>query len=181
MGSLSAARQGPAITPSALVRELPALERHVLRGDPGALAAAAAALGLPAPEPLRAATHAEQALLWLGPDEWLLLRPADSTAATGALLAQALRAHAHSCVEVSHRQIALAVSGRLATTVLNAGCPLDLHLEAFPLGMCTRTVLGKAEIVLWRLAPERFHLEVARSFVSYVSGLLATVAREYLG
>jgi heterotetrameric sarcosine oxidase gamma subunit len=34
--------------------------------------------------------------------------------------------------------------------------------------MCTRTRLGQAEIVLWRIAPEVFHLDVARSFTPYV-------------
>jgi len=175
-----AERQGPPITASALVRALPPLERLLLRGDPQALATAAAALGLSLPERLRAAVSHELALLWLGPDELLLLYPAGGVAAIGATLEEALRPYAHSCVEVSHRQSALSVSGPFATRVLNAGCPLDLSIEGFPLGMCTRTVFGKSEIVLWRLAPESFHLEVARSFASYVSRLLATVAREYL-
>jgi sarcosine oxidase subunit gamma len=34
--------------------------------------------------------------------------------------------------------------------------------------MCTRTVLGKAEIVLWRTAPDIFRIEVWRSFAAYV-------------
>jgi sarcosine oxidase, subunit gamma len=181
MADLSAARQGPSITSSALVRELPPLERHVLRGDSQALAAAAQVLGLEPPPTLRSVAREEHALLWLGPDELLLLCPAGRGSAIGATLDRALQPHPHSRVEVSHRQLALSVSGRLATTVLNAGCPLDLDLEAFPIGMCTRTVLGKAEIVLWRLAPQSFHLEVARSFAPYVSLLLATASREYLG
>jgi sarcosine oxidase, subunit gamma len=44
--------------------------------------------------------------------------------------------------------------------------------------MCTRTVLAKAEIVLWRRAHDSFHLEVWRSFAGYVSGVLAEAARE---
>jgi sarcosine oxidase subunit gamma len=43
--------------------------------------------------------------------------------------------------------------------------------------MCTRTVLAKAEIVLWRKAQQIFHLDVARSFVAYVSEFLAEAAR----
>ena len=62
--------------------------------------------------------------------------------------------------------------------LLNAGCPLDLDLAAFPVGMCTRTVLAKAEIVLWRTSAEVFHVEVWRSFASYVTEYLAEVARE---
>jgi sarcosine oxidase gamma subunit len=34
--------------------------------------------------------------------------------------------------------------------------------------MCTRTVLGKAEIMLWRIAPEVFHVHAGRSFFPYV-------------
>ena len=42
--------------------------------------------------------------------------------------------------------------------------------------MCTRTVFAKAEIVLWRRAEQRFHLEVARSFAAYVHELLGEIA-----
>jgi sarcosine oxidase subunit gamma len=45
--------------------------------------------------------------------------------------------------------------------------------------MCTRTVLGKAEIVLWRLAEQRFRIEVAQSFAPYVFGLLNEALREF--
>jgi sarcosine oxidase subunit gamma len=44
--------------------------------------------------------------------------------------------------------------------------------------MCTRTLFEKSEIVLWRTAPDTFHIEVWRSFAPYVTALLAEVARE---
>jgi sarcosine oxidase subunit gamma len=43
--------------------------------------------------------------------------------------------------------------------------------------MCTRTLLGKAEIVLWRIGAAAFRLEVWRSFAPYVSAFLAEAAR----
>jgi len=43
--------------------------------------------------------------------------------------------------------------------------------------MCTRTVLAKAEMVLWRTADEVFRIEVARSFVTYVAEFLAEAER----
>jgi sarcosine oxidase subunit gamma len=50
-----------------------------------------------------------------------------------------------------------------------------LGLIAFPIGMCTRTLFGKAEIVLWRTGEAQFHIEVWRSFAGYVwGGLRAT-------
>ena len=116
------------------------------------------------------------AALWLGPDEQLLLG-AEGDDIAGALGA-ALRELPHSLVDVSHRQTALQVSGPGAAVLLSAGCPLDLDPSAFPVGMCTRTVLAKAEIVLWRTAEDIFHIEVWRSFAAYVSRFLAEAARE---
>jgi sarcosine oxidase subunit gamma len=69
------------------------------------------------------------------------------------------------------------VSGRDGPTLLAAGCPFDLDVSAFPVGMCTRTMLAKAEIVLWRTAGEAFRIEVWRSFAPYVSAFLSEAAR----
>ena len=60
----------------------------------------------------------------------------------------------------------------MAADVLSAGCPLDLDLDEFQVGMCTRTLFGKAEVVIWRTATSSFRLEVWRSFAAYVIGLL---------
>jgi sarcosine oxidase subunit gamma len=116
------------------------------------------------------------AALWLGPDEQLLLGAEGNDIA--AALGPALRELPHSLVEVSHRQTALQVGGPRAAVLLSAGCPLDLDPGAFPVGMCTRTVLAKAEIVLWRTAEDIFHIEVWRSFAAYVSRFLAEAARD---
>ncbi len=74
----------------------------------------------------------------------------------------------HSLVDVSHRQVALRIAGPRASELLASGCPLDLDPDAFPVGMCTRTVLARAEVVLWRLSAEEYHLETGRSFSGYV-------------
>ena len=173
----TAFRLAPQLTACALVRALPAASRYVLRGGPQVMTAAGSALGLTISQvACRAATNGPQAALWLGPDEQLLIGP--EAADLAATLAPSLRDLPHSLVDVSHRQIALEVSGPHAAFVLNAGCPLELDLGAFPVGMCTRTVLAKAEIVLWRTDEHIFHVEVWRSFASYVTGFLAEVARE---
>jgi sarcosine oxidase subunit gamma len=71
------------------------------------------------------------------------------------------------------------ISIGLATKKLSISTPLDLDLAEFPVGMCTRTVLAKADIVLWRTRPDVFHLEVWRSFAGYVTGILAEIAGEF--
>jgi len=152
--------------------------RFILRGDTEVMAAAGKVLGLTLPtESCRAAVAGPAAGLWLGPDETLLLLPSEGSWA--AILAEALSAVPHSLVDVSHRQTALEVSGLDAGAMLAVGCPLDLHPSAFPVGMCTRTVFAKCEIVLWRKAPDLFHIEVWRSFRAYVLGLLELAAEEF--
>lgn len=177
MAKTTAARQVPKLTACALVSPLPPVSRYILRGGAQVMTAAGAALGLEISlAACRAVVNGEVAALWLGPDEQLLLGPDGLDLA--ASLAAALHDLPHSLVDVSHRQTALQVSGPQAAVLLNAGCPLDLDLAAFPVGMSTRTVLAKAEIILWRTSAEVFHVEVWRSFASYVTEYLAEVARE---
>jgi sarcosine oxidase, subunit gamma len=177
MDKTAAARRAPKITSCAWVTQLPPATRYILRGNDRVMLAAGSALGLEISQSAcRAAVNGEVAALWLGPDEQLLLAPEGRELA--ASLATALRDLPHALVDVSHRQIALEIRGPQATLLLNAGCPLDLDLGAFPIGMCTRTVLAKAEIVLWRTSDATFHVEIWRSFAPYVTEFLAEVARE---
>lgn len=177
MDSLTDARQGPALVATAHVHVPAPARRFVLRGDSAARAAAERALGVPVPPvACRAGAAGQRAALWLGPDEWLLLMPAADAAGEEAL-ASALAGLAHSLVDVSHRQIGLILSGPAAISLLVAGCPLDLDAGAFPVGMCTRTMLAKAEVVLWRTGAQEFRLEVWRSFADYITQYLAEAAR----
>jgi sarcosine oxidase subunit gamma len=178
MRDLRAARCLPLVSASTALRALPPATRYVLRGSSEVRAAAQSALGFGIPATAcRATVEGDRAALWLGPDEWLLIAPQPPPSGFAAGLAEALEGLAHSLVDVSHRQSALAVSGSQATTLLAAGCPLDLDASVFPVGMCTRTMLAKAEIVLWRTDPQVFRVEVWRSFVAYVSQFLGEAAR----
>jgi sarcosine oxidase subunit gamma len=152
-----------------------------LHGDARVRQAVAACWGVALGEDAcRAVTRGERSALWLGPCETLLIAPAAAAEyRAAAAVEHALEGIAHALVDVSHRQVALEVFGPHATLLLNAACPLDLDPAVFPVGMCTRTVLAKAEIVLWRRRPDAFHLEVWRSFSGYVGGVLAEVSREF--
>jgi len=179
MADLSTARQSPPLAPGSAVRLLPPATRFSLRGAPAVMAAAGAALGLNISDSAcRSASNSQWAALWLGPDEQLVLAPVAAGEAVASRLRAALGALPHSLVDVSHRQIAIEICGPTAQTLLSAGCPLDLHISSFPLGMCTRTILGKADIVLWRTGADSFHVEVWRSFADYVTRFLAEASRE---
>jgi sarcosine oxidase subunit gamma len=143
--------------------------RFIVQGDASVRAAMGRAFGVALPEDAcRAHVQGDRAALWLGPDEQLLLAAAGEAEQLAGQLRAALAGIPHSLVEVSQRQVALSVSGPRAADVIASGCPLDLDAAAFPVGMCTRTLLAKAEVVLWRRSAEEYHLEVQRSFSGYV-------------
>ncbi|MGB8327411.1 MAG: sarcosine oxidase subunit gamma family protein [Steroidobacteraceae bacterium] len=161
------------------LQRLPSAARFIFRGDAAAQSAAGTVFGVTfSTVACRAVTAGARAALWLGPDEQLLIAPAADAPAIPAQFAAALSAVPHSLVDTGHRQVALELHGAQAAWLLNGACPLDLDPSAFPVGMCTRTVFGKAEIVLWRTATDGFHVEVWRSFTRYVTGLLDEIARE---
>lgn len=152
------------------------MARFVFRGDSEAQQRLADLCQCAVPQPLRAALQGETSLLWQGPDEILVLSPDDNTA-LAARIARALGTVPHSCVDVTHRNVGFTVHGEGVTSLLSSAVMLDLDEREFPTGMVTRTLFAKADIVLWRRASDRFHIEVWRSFAPYVLAMLAEGAR----
>jgi len=179
MVDMKAARTRPARASAAGWRTLEPLSCWSLRVDLLAAAGPMSAAELPlAIDSCRAAKRGEWSALWLGPDEQLLVGPDPAHAQLAPRLAAALDGIPHSLVDVSHRQSAIELSGPGATRLLAMGCPLDFGLGVAPVGFCTRTVYAKAEVVLWRQDEQRFQLQAWRSFLPYVSGLLALGSHE---
>jgi sarcosine oxidase subunit gamma len=149
--------------------------RLSLRARPEDVAALSTALGIALPvKPKTSASAHGRTALWLGPDEWLVIDEGQG----GLLQAANDCAAPHSATDVSHRNMAILVSGPGAALAINSGCPLDLSLQSFPVGACARTLFGKIEVVLLRTAEDAFRVEVWRSFSDYAFGLLAEGARD---
>lgn len=149
--------------------------RLSLRAPASSVAALSRALGLTLPQkPKTSASKGGRAALWLGPDEWLVVgEDGDDPAAACAGVKPF-----HSAVDVSHRNVAFIVSGAGAEAAISAGCPQDVSLDAFPVGACSRTVMGKIEIVLWRTGETEFRVECWRSFADYAFTFLAEAAKD---
>jgi len=153
---------------------LPPAHRISLRALADSLDALSEALGLALPQkPKTSASEGSRIALWLGPDEWLVIDEANDPLQACASV-EAL----HSAVGISHRNIAISVTGAGAANTINAGCPQDLSLAAFPVGACSRTILGKVEIVLLRTGEDAFRVECWRSFSDYVFTFLTEAARD---
>ena len=154
---------------------MPPAHRISLRAPDGSAAALSKAMGLTLPrKPKTSASKGSRNALWLGPDEWLVIDDASKDPLDACAGIEAL----HSAVGVSHRNVAIAVTGPGAAATINAGCPQDLSLASFPVGACSRTILGKSEIVLLRTGEDAFRVECWRSFSDYVFTFLTEAARD---
>jgi sarcosine oxidase subunit gamma len=164
-----------------VIRSLAPRSRFSLRIELSLLAPAKTIAGFALGMPInRYATAAGWTAMRLGPDEWLLSGPESQAAQIAGDVEAALDSLHHALVDVGHARVALSVSGPRAADVINGGCALDLASPLFPVGAATRTLLGKAEIILSRCddAPT-FEIECARSFADYMRDFLLDAARQY--
>ncbi|HEX9906355.1 MAG TPA: sarcosine oxidase subunit gamma family protein [Propylenella sp.] len=172
---------------AARIAEAPFLGKFILRADPPeAVERLRSALGLGLPfEPLTSSTAGGTSFLWMGPDEWMLVTPADAAAERLETARRALHGIHHQLVEVSDYYTAIEVSGERARELLMKLTTLDLHPRAFRAGMVTGSVFGRANATIWQTAgdadPGRpvFHLFIRWSMADYLWCLLAEAGREW--
>ncbi|GAA3368116.1 sarcosine oxidase subunit gamma [Streptomyces antimycoticus] len=158
-----------------------------LRVDPASAAAVRIEESLGAPLPRQCGhttASGSHTVLWLGPDEWLVLSPADRVDATAVVaeLRAALGADPGSVVDVSANRTTLELSGPAARQVLEKGCPLDLHPRAFGPGHAVSTTVGPVAVLLWQVdgAPT-YRLFPRSSFADYLARWLIDAMSEYRG
>jgi sarcosine oxidase, subunit gamma len=87
-------------------------------------------------------------VLWLGPDEWLLTRPADGEQDLMTRLEAALAGEHHSVVDVTAARTVFDLSGPGALELLSRGCGLDLHPRSWGMGDCAQTLLARMPVIL---------------------------------
>jgi sarcosine oxidase subunit gamma len=120
-------------------------------------------------------------VLWLGPDEWLIVGPADEEAALQSQLHDALGDHVGrvAIVDVSANRTTLELRGPRARELLEFGCPIDLDPRVFGPGRCAQTLLARANVLIWHVTdvPEgTWRLFVRPSFAAYIAAWLADAA-----
>lgn len=137
--------------------------RYSLRGSVADLQALT-----PVPLPGRigdVSDHVDGLAATLGPDEWLLIGPVSGDGAGQPL----------SITDITERQIGLEIEGPRAAALLMSGCPLDL--EQMAQGRGARTIFETVEIVVIKRGPERFQVEVWRSFAPWLWAALETAGK----
>lgn len=168
------------------IAEAPFPTQLTVRVDPESPAAEriGTALGTMLPkQPGDVARTSELAVLWMGPDEWLVVSEQGSPEYLQAVVREAAAGEHASVVDVSANRTVLSVSGSRARELLNKGCALDLHPSRFETDRCAQTKLARSGVILECRDAEtpEFRLFVRSSFARYVADWLLDAALEYGG
>lgn len=134
------------------------------------------AFGLALPKGPGSSEREATAALWIAPHRWLLV--ADDPAFP-ARVAHALGDGARH-LDLTHARTVVTIAGAAARDVLNAGCPLDLHPDAFRDGATATSHFGPVTVTLHRRG-ERFDLYVLSSYARHFWEMLTDAALPYGG
>ncbi len=168
------------------IRELPFLTQLNLRVDAEGPAAPALheALGTPLPvTPNTSVRSGDLTVLWLGPDEWLVIAPDGSSEDLEKALRQALGIEPGAVVNLSAHRTTIELSGERAREILSKGCSLDLHPSVYTETSCAQTLLARAPVLLQARggADPAYWLLVRASYATYVARWLIDASVEYSG
>ena len=149
-------------------------------GDPAFRAAVASAVGTEPPAtPGTVATAGDRAILWLGPDEWLVVTPSGDEAAPLAALAAGLAGLRASATDVSDNYTTVRIAGPKARWVLAKGWPVDLHPAAFGPGRVAQSNLALTNAILRPIDDTpAYEILVRPSFARYLWDWLVDASLE---
>ncbi len=163
------------------LREEPFLTQVDVRAEAPSLSRVERALGRTPPrEPNAVEGDEHEAVLWLGPDEWLVVGPDGRAARTVRAVEEALAGTPGSVVDVSANRTTVRLEGPAAREVLEKVCSVDLHPRVFGTGRCAQTLVGRSQAVLWQVGTTPgYRLFVRNSFANYLADLLLDAVAEF--
>ena len=112
----------------------------------------------------------EREVLWLGPDEWLVVAAAEAAEVVADLESSLAGVH-HSVVDVPANRAVIELDDAGRFELLSSACPIDLDRRSWGEGRCAQTLFGAAQVVLQERAADT-RLFVRPSFATYVLDLL---------
>jgi sarcosine oxidase, subunit gamma len=125
----------------------------------------------------------DTSVLWLGPEEFLVVAPTEAHESLGGDLIQALREALGDgegqVVDLSANRTTFELTGPRSRAVLEKGCALDLHPRVLKAGTALSTEIGNIPVVLWKTGEETFRLFPRASFAEFLGRWLLDAMREY--
>ena len=131
------------------------------------------------PKANRFQSAGDRHVVWLGPDEYLLLCEAGKEQELQDSLKNSIPSPHFAITDVSDSLCALSLRGPAVRAVLAKGCGLDLHPKKFTTGQSAQSLLALSAVTLMAVADDAFILICRTSFAPYVQRWLADAALEY--
>ena len=138
----------------ATIGEGPPLAQISVRGDPddpvfGDTVSSVVGCDLPRQaNTVSRQTAGPRSIMWLAPNEWLIIAAEGEGAPICVDLVTALTGRHVSVIDVSANRIVVELSGPGARNIIAKGCTLDLHPRSFITGHCAQTLLAHVPIIL---------------------------------
>ncbi|MCX7276072.1 MAG: hypothetical protein NTZ15_01905 [Burkholderiales bacterium] len=178
---LSARVQTPSSSDRIVLAELPHMGYLVLRGKPDDAAfmqAVAGVLGQALPtQPMTVLNTDAGAVLWVSPDEWLLVCKHSRRDSLLAALTSAVQGLFAQIVDNSGGLTSMRLAGPDHIQLLRQLGPYDY--ESLAVGRCASTVVSKTGLTVVRTDTAGVVLVFRRSFADYTWRLLERTARSY--
>lgn len=166
------------------LEEMPFSAQINLRGnaeDSAFMIAVREVLGAELPTaPNRVASGADDIrILWLGPDEWLIVAAGGPGTVLSGQLGAALSGQHVAITDVSANRVILRLAGPHALSALMKSCDLDLHPRAFAPGHVVQTMIAKSQAILEHNGDDGYHIYVRCSFARYMAEWFCDALAEY--
>lgn len=164
----------PWSSPRVALREAPPMRQIGLRLRPPFPAYLA---GIPLPLAAnRAAATGTLRVLWLGPDEWLVLAEGEAPDLLPRL-ERAVAGRRAALSDLSASRAVIEIGGPGARDLIAAGCGLDLHPRVFGPGQCAQTLLARMAVIVDQLDDTpRYRVLVRRSYARWLIDWLIDAA-----
>lgn len=164
--------------------ENPFLGHLNLRGDPANKSfreGASKALGTTIPvKPNTVSKDDNTTVVWLGPNEWLVITPPGQESMISDSLHKDLDGIHSSVTDVTGGHTVLTIKGQHARNTLSKDCSLDIHPRVFGPGQCAQTLIAKVGVtIVHNENSPSYDLIVRRSFAEYLGQWLQDAAQEY--
>jgi sarcosine oxidase subunit gamma len=143
------------------------------------LAGVKEALGVALPiKPCSSAKNEVAQIMWLAPDEWLIIVDSGTEYDIEQKLRSYLKGH-FAVSDISGAQTLIELSGENVIDLMKKSTGYDLHLESFPVGKVVGTTFAKTGAHILRVNEDKFQLIVRRSFSDYVWLWIQQGSQEY--
>jgi sarcosine oxidase, subunit gamma len=117
-------------------------------------------------------------VLWLGPQEWLLVTEYDKSEWISKILITQFLTMSGAAVNVSDNRCSFLLFGPKSQLILQKACAINI--PTLKSGEVVQTVFGKTQIIIQCIKPFEYRLFVRTSFVNYTERLINVGLKEYL-